>query len=104
MDLVNDRIYIDPPIAALLGLPSEGLPVTHDEWQKLAHPDDIPASISAFHAHVSGGAPYYETKLRMRHRDGHYLNMTAKGMIVARDSAGRPLWFIGTAKSLPDRR
>jgi PAS domain S-box-containing protein len=99
-DLQANRIYIDQRLAERLGMaPDEG-PLMPSEWEGLTHAADRPHVQKALLAHLRGETPAFEVDQRMKHRGGHYLWARTKGMVIARDSGGRPLWFIGTAKDI----
>ena len=59
------------------------------------HPDDKERILRAVHAYLGGETKEYELEYRMRHKDGTYRWMLARGIAI-RDEAGKPIRFIGS--------
>ncbi|MBX6741159.1 MAG: PAS domain-containing protein [Acetobacteraceae bacterium] len=82
--------------AAMLGLelPATGLRVR--DWEAMVHPEDLPATRAALNAHLAGASDSYEAEFRMRHRDGHWVRILARGRTMERRADGRSIVVIGT--------
>ncbi len=65
-------------------------------WAKLIHPDDRTATLEKLAAYIKGDAPSMEYEYRIRHKDGHWAWILARGKIVSWDADGNPLRVIGT--------
>jgi PAS domain S-box-containing protein len=48
-------------------------PTTSTTWLKYIHPDDVPASNALMLRHFAGETPFFDTRRRMLHRDGHWV-------------------------------
>ena len=59
--------------------------------------------VQAVRRALKGYADGYEVELRLRHRDGHYVPMLARGYIQ-RDAAGRARRFSGVNSDLTERK
>ena len=59
------------------------------------HPDDKERILRAVHAYLGGETKEYEFEYRMRHKDGTYRWMLARGIAI-RDEAGKPIRFVGS--------
>ena len=70
------------------------------DWKALIHPDDLAASMDACVAHLRDGTPFYETRNRMRHRDGHWVRMLGRAVVVQRDAQGAPVRIVGTHRDI----
>lgn len=79
-------------------------PVTIETWQKYVHPDDLPVSNSALERHFSGETDFYDIKVRMRHRDGHWVWIHDRGRVFERDTSGRPLRVAGTHADITEQK
>lgn len=66
------------------------------DWRALVHPDDWRMLNDAMEPHLNGCAAFYECTHRMRHADGHYLWIVARGVIVERNVRGEALRIVGT--------
>ena len=102
--LPDEEFVINARERELLGFgPHEVLP-RGAGWRELIHPDDRAAVAASMLPHLRGEAPAYECEHRMRHRDGHYLWLSNRAMIVERDAAGAPRRIIGTHLDVTERK
>jgi len=79
-------------------------PVSLETWVRLAHPDDLRRSNELVERHLAGESPFYECEVRMRHKDGHWVWVLARGTVRERDDAGRPVRMIGTHLDITARK
>ena len=70
----------------------------------LVSPEDAPAAQKALIRHLKGETPFFEAELRMRHKDGHWVWVLARGMAVERNAEGRALRVAGTAMDITERK
>jgi PAS domain S-box-containing protein len=97
--IVNERW------AGILGLTLDELgPVTPQRWVGLLHPDDLPVVQRALGRHLRGDCDPYECEFRMRHRDGGWVWVQARGRIATRTPDGRPEWVAGTHLDISERK
>ena len=85
--------------------PGELRPANVEQWLELVHPDDrarIGAEIAALDQQATGRAPF-TMEFRMACRDGSWRWVLGRGMVLARDAAGRPLRISGTLGDISDR-
>jgi two-component system, sensor histidine kinase and response regulator len=64
-------------------------------WLDLLHPDDKECTLGAVMAYLDGQTKDFEVEYRVRHNDGSYRWMLARGTAI-RDERGRPVRFVGT--------
>ncbi|MDR7120669.1 PAS domain S-box protein [Rheinheimera soli] len=64
-------------------------------WAELTHPDDLLQSQQLLNQHFAQQSPYYDTKFRMRHQDGHWVWIHAIGKVMSWTSDGQPLLMFG---------
>src|SRR4051812_29606564 len=102
-DVASDRVYLSPRWKAMLGFTEGELGDTREAWLERVHPDDRPAFTEALDAHLAGAAEHFEFEHRVRHRDGAYRWMLARGTAV-RDSSGQPLRVVGSQTDVTDRK
>lgn len=55
----------------------------YGQFIDLMHPDDRKHVDDAINKHLEGKAPTYETKYRIKHKDGRYLTLFERGKIVS---------------------
>lgn len=73
-------------------------------WEKLVHPDDMPAVRDALERHLHGLAPLYETEHRLRAKDGRWVWVLDRGRVVEWDSNGHPSRAIGIHANVTAQR
>ncbi|RYZ20747.1 MAG: PAS domain S-box protein [Chitinophagaceae bacterium] len=95
-DLTTGRIYFSPSYYRLYGFAEGSLrPDVHEVLDRV-HPNDIERVMRSLDEHISGKRAYYEYTYRIRDARDEYRWVNARGMVVARDTEGRPLRMIGT--------
>ncbi|GLR13661.1 hypothetical protein GCM10007907_24510 [Chitinimonas prasina] len=72
------------------------------DWEALIHPDDIAAYQDLLERHIKGINATYSQELRMRHNDGQWIWMLAKGRISTYADNGSPEWIYGTHLDISD--
>jgi PAS domain S-box-containing protein len=68
----------------------DGPPAGRESALDEADPDDRAHLEEAVRRYLTGEAPEFETEIRLRHRDGSYRTMLARGAAV-RDATGKPI-------------
>ena len=90
--------------ANIVGYTLEELsPVSIDTWLSLVHPDDLAESDQLLEKHLTGEADYYISKVRMKHKNGHWVWVLDRGKIFERDAAGKPIRMAGTHLDITDQ-
>jgi len=93
----DSRWWWSDQLRALLGFIDEtDFPNRMDSWAKLLHPDDAPATLAAFKAHLddtSGRTPY-DVEYRLKTKGGEYRWFRARGQ-TCRDERGKPHRAVG---------
>ncbi len=100
---VEKGYYLDERSCAMLGRePAES---THGRaWGHLIHPDDLPGTLDAMRAHLSGDLPAYEAEYRARHMAGHWVWLGNRGKVVQVSDSGKPLRMVGTLMDISKRK
>jgi diguanylate cyclase (GGDEF)-like protein/PAS domain S-box-containing protein len=102
-DLEADRIYLSPRWHAILGLPERARERHPSAWFSLVAPEDLPRLTEAINAHVAGATDHLECEHRLRHADGGWRWVTARGL-VSRGVDGAPVRIAGSLSDLTDQR
>ena len=99
-------LHLSPRYCEILGYAPGALrPANVEQWLQLVHPDDrarIAAEIGALDQPAVGRTPF-TMEFRMACQDGSWTWVLARGMVLARDAAGRPLRMSGTLGDISDR-
>jgi signal transduction histidine kinase len=72
-------------------------------WERLLHPDDM-GRAQQVNDSVARGAQSYEGEFRLRHKDGHYVQVLSRGFPVRREPGGPVTRIVGTHFDLTERR
>ena len=103
-DLNFEKGYrIDDRSCKMLGRDVAEAGVGH-AWGHLVHPEDLPLTLQAMRAHLSGQAPAYEAEYRARHADGRWIWLSSKGKVVQFAKDGTPLRMVGTLSDVTQRK
>jgi PAS domain S-box-containing protein len=72
-------------------------------WERLLHPEDMERARQVNES-VAQGASTYEGEFRLRHKDGHYVQVLSRGYPVRRDPGGPIVRIVGTHFDLTERK
>jgi PAS domain S-box-containing protein len=103
-DVPTGASYYSPRYTQMLGYSQAEFGSTLTEWSKRVHPDDLALIMDTVQRHFRGELPEIEIEFRMRHRDGHYLWIHSRGLLIERGPDGAPLRAIGTHADVTQRR
>ena len=91
--------------AEILGYTLQELqPVSIATWGLLTHPDDLQRAHALLQCHFQGETPYYDTEVRMCHKDGQWVWVHVRGSVSEWSSEGQPIWMFGTHLDITRRR
>ena len=102
-DLKENFCYYSPRWRYMLGYTEESVRNTPSEWFTRVHPDDIDELKSDMNAHLEGNTPYFENEHRLRHMNGTYLWVLARGLAL-RDNNGKAYRFAGSVGDISKRK
>ncbi|MEF8714343.1 MAG: PAS domain S-box protein [Accumulibacter sp.] len=102
---VADCCIWNTHLRALLGYRIDQVPTSLGAWLDLIHPDDKPEVLARVEATLlATGTRLYEAEYRLRTADGGWIWFNARGRVVRRDEAGRPLLTAGTMIDISERK
>ncbi len=102
-DLRTARVYYSPVWMEILGYREGELQQEFNTWAENVHPDDFPGALAAVSGHIEGSIPVYQHTHRMRHKDGRWVWVEARGKCV-RNRAGKPYRITGTLTDISARK
>ena len=95
----------DEKWAEMLGYTLEELsPISIQTWEELTHPDDLKMAGELLTQHFEGKTAKYDAKLRMKHKDGHWLWIHDRGSVYQRDQDGSTVLMAGTHVDISERQ
>ena len=102
-DLLQDTLYLSPRWKSMLGYEDHEIANEPDVAFGLIHPDDLVRVREAYAASVPDPDVSYDIEFRMRHKDGHWVDIKSIGF-VERDEKGEPIRFAGTHSDISERK
>ena len=91
----TNTVVLSPEWKAMLGYRDDEIINSPEAWQSRVHPEDLDRSLQLVRDHIAGMTEIYENLHRLRHKDGHYVWIMARGRAL-RDEKGRARRFVGT--------
>ena len=102
--LLEDRVECDEGWDMLTGGDPDQRPGTVDQLIAGVHPDDLGKVSAALAEHLAGRTAVFEAEVRIRHVQGHWIWLQARGMVTRRDAAGRAERVTGVAMDISERK
>ena len=81
-DLRKGEIYLSPHWKEMVGYQEHEIGTTPVEWLGRVHPEESDRLGVQLRAHLEGRTPHFELEHRLRHRDGSYRWVLARGLAV----------------------
>jgi PAS domain S-box-containing protein len=100
-DVATRSVYLSPKMKLLYGQSADARIETRDEWlaRIVIHPDDMPRFEAAVNDHLEGRTNRYECEYRIRHPNGDWHWLAARGRCT-RDASGKALRFVGSSSDV----
>jgi two-component system CheB/CheR fusion protein len=102
-DPVTGRVQRSQGLLSLIGYWPEEVQGDLDWWRRQIHPDDVGQAERTIFSAVEGDASSFSAEFRLRHRDGSWVHVWDKGLIV-RDAQGKAVRVVGSALDVSERR
>lgn len=102
-DLRSDEVYYSPRWKAMLGFTEDQIGLGPQEWFSRVHIEDRKHVTREVEDHVSGKSPTFQSEYRLRHRDGTYIWMQSRGLVL-RDSQGTAQRLCGAQTDISLRK
>jgi len=92
-----------PEFIEMLGYDASDPMAADRLFDSILHPDDRPAVKAQMERYLAGDVGDYLALYRVRHRDGSWVWIEARGQAI-RDDQGKPVRFTGTMTDVSDRK
>ena len=102
-NILDNSIYFSPRWKEMLGYSDDELVNEVPTWTERIHPDDFEATSANANEHINSESEYYEDVHRLKHKDGHWVWILAKGKALY-DSSGKAIRMIGTHTDISEEK
>lgn len=99
----DNEIYYSPRWKLMLGFKDEEIGSSPDEWLKRIYQEDLKFFRTIFDSYLKGRTPHFECEYRMRHANGNYIWVLARGVAV-RNPEGKVYRIAGSQTDLTARK
>lgn len=101
----TEELRINERWAEIIGHTKAELePVSLATWTERVPPDELKGAFSVLEKHFKGETNSFETEMRIRHKDGHYVWILSRGHILTRTPDGKPEWTSGIVLDITARK
>lgn len=94
-NVTTNEVYFSSRWKSMLGYADEEIENCFEAWEKLIHPEDLPLARERIRAYFAEETPVYELEHRLRHKNGTYRWILARG-VALRDGSGKPVRMAGS--------
>ena len=101
-DIANGEVFLSDRWKEILGYTSDELLPEFATWRNLLHPEDMPAALEVLQDYLDGKSDEYESLHRLHHKNGEYVWVKSRGMVVSWNACGRPLRMVGFHADVSD--
>jgi PAS domain S-box-containing protein len=102
-DLQTDQVVYSREWKGQLGFDEEEIGADFREWERRVHPEDLDTTRRRVRSYLSDPAGSLETEFRMRHKDGSWRWIYARGELF-RDDAGKAVRMLGCHVDITERK
>lgn len=99
----TNEAHLSPGWKSQLGYEDDEIPNRFEEWESRLHPEDRERALSLVRSYLERPWPEYEIEFRLRHRDGSYRWILARGML-GMQADGQPGILSGCHIDITDRK
>lgn len=102
-DIATGRFYRSPRYLEMLGYAADELDAAGPQPDRIVHPDDRERAHAVIAKILAGSLNPISEELGLVSRSGARIEVLLRGVVVARDAAGKPTRAVGTATDVTER-
>ena len=99
----TNEVHFSPQWKRILGFEDHELPSKFESFESSIHPEDRDRVFGGIQKYFDGITPIYEIEFRMRHKNGSYRWILARGAAL-RGADGKPLRMAGSHTDIHQRK
>lgn len=103
-DIQTNKVYFSSSWKAMLGYNDDEIQDSHDEWEKIIHPEDKEKASQVLQTLLDSKTSFYKSEYRVLCKDGTYKWILSKAKVINRNSEGKALRVIGTDDDISERK
>jgi len=103
-NLISDDVYFSPCYYTMAGYAIDEFPHRLEEFQKRVHPDDIDFVMDQSQKLLNGEIKRFKVEFRFKKKNGEWLWILGKGIIVEWEGKRSPSRFVGTHSDITDQK
>lgn len=103
-DMEHNKVFFSKQYKLMLGFNEEEFANTIEVWKSRIHPEDIPSIEATDKAYINGEVNSHQREYRILHKNGEYIWVLDRGMLVNRTPIGSPQRSIGTLSDITHRK
>lgn len=100
----SGECYFSARLYNMLGYEDREFPGHAESWRERLFPEDLAKAEALLRQHFADERIPYKIEFRMRQKDGSWKWILARGKVVEKDTAGRPVRMIGTHIDISERK
>ena len=103
-DVPSGKVQLSERWKEMLGYAENEIGDDVIEWSSRLHPDDMKRVMTGLQDTMEGRSASYSGEYRLLCKNGSYLWILDRSMVVQRDAAGAPLRIVGTQTDISQRK
>ena len=103
-NLETDEVMYSKRWKEMLGYAEADLGSNAAAWEALVHPLDLSMARTTLHDYLSGVTSSYANEYRMRCKDGSWIWVLSRGIVVNRGDGGEALRMVGSQTDITSRK
>jgi PAS domain S-box-containing protein len=101
-NLQTNEVYYSPRWFEMLGYKEGEFDNSLDTWGTLVNPEDKDGVLRLAEDYIQGRTDRFHIEMRMRHKDGHWVDVLARAFLVKEQST--PVRMVGTHVDITERK
>ena len=102
-DLETHLVYRSEGLYRLIGIHPADVPAAREWWAERMHPEDLAHIRAVITPIFESNSDRYEFEYRLRHREGHWLNVWDRGYLI-RNQQGHVKRIVGSTTDITSRK